>query len=195
MSDEGRRRLKAPRSGRASTDDAMAGNPPGSGWGEPRSRSVTWYDPAVTVAGGAGLSGLEFMQAIMTGTLPPPPIAQLLNMRVRHVERGLAVFECKPDESVYNPIGLVHGGLACTLADSALGCAVQTTLDAGVAYTSIDITVNYLRPVTLDSGTLVASGRVVKPGRRVAAAAAEVHDGAGRLVATATSNCLVMGPG
>ena len=96
-----------------------------------------------------------------------------------------------PDESAYNPIGVVHGGLVCTLADSVAGCAVHTTLDAGIGYTSIDITVNYLRPVTVDSGTLVAVGRVTKPGRRVALAAAEIHDGAGRLVATASSNCLV----
>jgi uncharacterized protein (TIGR00369 family) len=174
-------------------DGAGVGGP-GPDWGEPRSRSVTWYDPAVTVSGGAGLSGLEFMQAMMAGRLPPPPIAQLLNMRLREVQQGLVVFECKPDESVYNPIGVVHGGLACTLTDSAIGCAVQTTLAAGVGYTSIDITVNYLRPVTLNSGTLVATGRVTKPGRRVASAAAEVHDGSGRLVATATSNCLIMGP-
>lgn len=176
-------------------DAADAGPVPGPGWGEPRSKSVTWFDPAATVAGGAGLSGLEFMRALLAGALPPPPIAQLLNMRLRQVELGLVVFECKPDESVYNPIGVVHGGLTCTLTDSVLGCAVHTTLAAGVAYTSIDITVNYLRPVTLDSGTLVATGRVVKPGRRVAAAAAEVHDGSGRLVATATSNCLIMGAG
>ena len=83
------------------------------------------------------------------------------------------------------------GGLVCTLADSIAGCAVHTTLDAGIGYTSIDITVNYLRPVTVDSGTLVAVGRVTKPGRRVALAAAEIHDGAGQLVATASSNCLV----
>jgi len=108
-----------------------------------------------------------------------------------HRERGLAQFECVPDESAYNPIGVVHGGLVCTLADSVAGCAVHTTLDAGIGYTSIDITVNYLRPVTVDSGTLVAVGRVTKPGRRVALAAAEIHDGAGRLVATASSNCLV----
>src|SRR5262249_29700335 len=110
------------------------------------------------------------------------------------------------DESVYNPIGLVHGGLVCTLADSVAGCAVHTTLAQGVGYTSIDLTVNYLRPVTLDSGTLVATGRVTKPGRRVALASAEVIDGAGRLVATeasegaggraatATSNCLILLP-
>ena len=160
-------------------------------WGAPRSKVVTWYDQAATVAGGAGLSGVEFMRALMDGTVPPPPIALLLNMLPTKVDRGLAVFECTPDESVYSPIGLVHGGLVCTLADSVAGCAVHTTLDAGIGYTSIDITVNYLRPVTVDSGTLVAVGRVTKPGRRVALATAEIHDGAGRLVATASSNCLV----
>lgn len=161
-------------------------------WGEPRSKSVTWYPPEATVAAGAGLSGLEFMQALTDGRVPPAPIALLLNMRPRLVEHGLVVFECTPDDSVYNPIGVVHGGLLCTLADSVAGCAVHTTLGAGIGYTSIDITVNYLRPVTLESGVLVATGRVIKPGRRVALAAAEVHDGAGHLVATATSNCLIM---
>jgi uncharacterized protein (TIGR00369 family) len=135
------------------------------------------------------------MQALTDGRLPPPPIALLLGMRPRHVEHGQVAFECTPDESVYNPLGLIHGGLVCTLADTFAGCAVHTTLEAGVAYTSIDITVNYLRPVTLESGTLLAAGRVTKPGRRVALAAAEVHDEAGRLVATATSNCLILPPG
>jgi uncharacterized protein (TIGR00369 family) len=164
----------------------------GDGWGTPRSKSVSWYPPHVTATAGAGLSGLEFIQALADGLVAPPPIALLLNMWPTKVERGLVVFECDPDESVYNPIGVVHGGLVCTLADSVAGCAVHTTLEAGVGYTSIDITVNYLRPVTLGSGTLVATGRVTKPGRRVAMAAAEVHDGAGRLVATATSNCLIV---
>jgi uncharacterized protein (TIGR00369 family) len=164
-------------------------------WGVPRSKQVTWYDQAATVDAGAGLSGLGFMQALMDGTIPPPPIALLLNMRPTKVDPGLVVFECTPDESVYNPIGLVHGGLVCTLADSVIGCAVHTTLPPGVGYTSIDITVNYLRPVTLASGTLVATGRITKPGRRVALASAEVTDAAGRLVATATSNCLILPPG
>jgi uncharacterized protein (TIGR00369 family) len=163
-------------------------------WGAPRSKVVTWYDQAATVAGGAGLSGLAFMHALIDGKIPPPPIALLLNMRPTKVDHGLAVFECTPDESVYNPIGLVHGGLVCTLADSAAGCAVHTTLEPGAGYASIDITVNYLRPVTLASGTLVATGRVTKPGRRVALATAEVTDGAGRPVATATSNCLILSP-
>jgi uncharacterized protein (TIGR00369 family) len=165
------------------------------GWGEPRTKSVTWYDPAATMALGAGLPGLEFMTALAEGRIPPPPMALLMNMRPVKVERGLVVFECQPDESAYNPIGVVHGGLVCTLADSVAGCAVHTTLDAGVGYTSIGITVNFLRPVTLDSGTLTATGQVVKPGRRVATVTAEIRDAAGRLVATASSNCLVIAPG
>ncbi|MDQ2761418.1 MAG: PaaI family thioesterase [Actinomycetota bacterium] len=96
-------------------------------WGAPRSKTVTWYDPVNTVNGWAGLSGLEFMQAIAESRLPPPPIALLHNMRPRSVERGVVVFECTPDESVYNPLGIIHGGLVCTLADTVAGCAVQTT--------------------------------------------------------------------
>ena len=172
---------------------SAGGGEPAADWGPPRSKTVTWYDPATTLNDAAGLSGLAFMQAVIEGRLPPPPIAYLLNMGAQHVERGRVVFDCTPDDSVYNPLGVIHGGLVCTMADTVAGCAVHTTLEAGVAYASIDITVNYLRPVTLASGTLVATGRVVKPGRRVALAAAEIHDAAGRLVATASSNCLILG--
>ncbi len=160
-------------------------------WGPPRSKTVQWWDPSLTAAQAAGRSGLEFVRALADGKIPPPPIAMLFGMVPTQVERGLVQFECVPDESAYNPIGVIHGGLVCTLADSVAGCAVQTTLDAGIGYTSIDITVNYVRPVTADGSTLVAVGRVTKPGRRVALATAEIHDGAGRLVATASSNCLV----
>ena len=159
-----------------------------------RARRVEWDDPAVTAAGAAGRTGLEFIQAMIDGAVPGPPICRLLGMWPVRAERGSVVFECAPDESVYNPIGAVHGGLMCALADSVAGCAVHTLLDAGVGYTSIDITVNYLRPVTVDSGTLLATGRVTRSGRRVALASAEIHDGAGRLVATATSNCLIISP-
>jgi uncharacterized protein (TIGR00369 family) len=161
-------------------------------WGPSRSKTVTWWDPAATSAAGAGRTGLEIMQALAAGEVPPPPIAMLMGMYPIEVERGRVLFEVRPDESAYNPIGLVHGGLVCTLADSVAGCAVHTTLDAGVGYTSIDITVNYLRPVTLDSGLLRATGVVTKPGRRVALASVEIHDGAGKLVATGSSNCLII---
>ncbi len=140
------------------------------------------------------MSGLEFLQGMRDGLLPPPPIAGLIGMRLVEVDVGKVVFESEPDESVYNPIGLVHGGLVCTLADSVTGCAVHSTLEAGYGYTSIDINVSYLRAVTANSGTLRATGLITRPGRRVAFARAEIVDGFGKVVATATSSCLVMAP-
>jgi uncharacterized protein (TIGR00369 family) len=161
-------------------------------WGSPRSKTVTWYDPMVNATAATTLSGLEFLYAVRDGALPRPPIAQLMGFNLVEVAPGLAVFECTPDESVYNPIGVVHGGLVCTLTDSAAGCAVQSTLEAGVAYTSIDINVTYLRPVTKDTGLIRATARLTKPGRKVAYATVEVTDRAGKLLAQATSSCLIM---
>lgn len=163
-----------------------------SSWGEPRSKTVQWHDPSITAAAGGSLNGLEFLRAIRDGLLPPAPIAVLLGMRMREVEVGRVVFECEADESAYNPIGVVHGGLVCTLADTVAACAVHTTLDLAVTYTSIDLNVSYLRPVTVDSGVLRATGFVTKSGRRVAFSKAEIVDDGGKLVATATSSCLVM---
>ncbi len=157
----------------------------------PRSRTVTWHDPHATAAGMPGRTGLEFLQAIVSGELPPPPIAELFQMRLVSVGPGEAAFGCTPDESAYSPIGAVHGGLVCTLLDSALGCAVQSTLPAGVGYTSIEISVRYLRPVHAGIGEIIATGRVIKPGRRVSFAEGEVRDAAGKLVATAASSFLV----
>lgn len=160
-------------------------------WGEPRQRTVTWHDPEVLARSGAGLTGLEFMQAISDGRLPMPPIASLFDMRGDEVAEGRISFRCTPHESAYNPIGAVHGGLVCTLLDSVLGCAVHTTLPAGFGYTSIEIKVSYLRGVTVRSGELLAVGRVTKPGRRVAFAEGEVTDASGRTVATGSSSLLV----
>src|SRR5215207_4590170 len=160
-------------------------------WGDANSRTVSWHDPLITAAGALERSGLETMEAIRDGVLPPAPIGRLMQFDVRAVEEGRVEFGCTLDESVYNPIGVVHGGLVCTLLDSVLGCAVHTTLPAGVAYTSIELKVNYLRAVHATSGPLTAIGRVVKPGRRVAFAEGEVLDAAGRTVATASSSLLV----
>ncbi len=164
---------------------------PQESWGEPRSRTVEWYDPMVTAAGAAGMTGLEAMRAIRDGALPPPPIAMLLRMSIHDLAEGRVEFGCELDESVYNPIGVVHGGLVCTLLDTVVGCAVHTTLPQGVGYTSIELKVSYLRPVLATSAPLRAVGRVVKPGSRVAFAEGEVRDAAGRTVATASSSLLV----
>jgi uncharacterized protein (TIGR00369 family) len=161
-------------------------------WGVPAAKTIVWYDPTILAATAPTMSGFEFLAAIRDGSLPAPPIAALFGFRPTEIERGRVVFECTPDESAYNPIGVVHGGLVCTLADTVAACAVHSTLDAGVAYTSIDLNVSYLRPVTRDSGLLIATGMVTKPGRRVAFSQAEIADASGKLVATATSSCLVM---
>jgi len=164
-------------------------------WGAPSSKVITWHDPMITAAAVPGMTGLEFLRAIRDGKLPPAPIAVLLGFRPVEVEEGMVVFEGAPDESVYNPIGVVHGGLVCTMADTVAACAVHSTLPAGLTYTSIDLNVSYTRPVTKDSGTLRAIGTIVKPGRRVAFSKAEILDGRGKVVATATSSCLIMRPG
>lgn len=163
-------------------------------WGEPRSKTLTWHDPAVGAAAAATMSGLDFLRAIGDGTLPPPPISQHFDFHPVSVELGDIVFTCTPDESAYNPIGMVHGGLVCTLLDTVTACAVHTTLPAGTAYTSIEIKVSYLRPIHQDTGLLTAHGWVTKPGRRAAFAEGDVRDAQGKVLATASSTCLVMGP-
>jgi uncharacterized protein (TIGR00369 family) len=165
---------------------------PRSEWGEPRSKTITWHDPRAAARIGSTLAGIDHLRAMRDGLLPPPPIAELMGIRLVDVEVGSAVFACTPDESAYNPIGVIHGGLMCTLLDSVLGCAVQSTLPAGIGYTSIEIKVNYVRPVHSDSGQLVARGWVTKPGRRVAFAEGDVRNLEDKVVATASGSCLVM---
>jgi uncharacterized protein (TIGR00369 family) len=145
----------------------------------------------VTAAGALERSGLETLAAIRDGILPPPPIAMLMQFDIRALEEGRVEFGCTLDESVYNPIGVVHGGLVCTLLDTVVGCAVHSTLPQGLGYTSIELKVNYLRGVHTSSSPLTAVGRVVKPGRRVAFAEGEVLDASGRVVATASGSLLV----
>lgn len=164
---------------------------PEPSWGAPRSKTVTWYDPGLGARAMASMDGLAYLQAMVDGTLPPPPISGLMAFDPSSVETGTVVFRCRPDESAYNPIGFVHGGLVCTLLDSVLGCAVQSTLPQGTGYTSLEIKVSYLRPVRAGEGELTATGRVTKPGRRAAFAEGEVRDEQNRLVATGSSTCLV----
>lgn len=168
-------------------DDARTGNPT-------REKLVSWEDPLATAAAGAALPGLEALRRMADGRLPPPPIARLMGFGVVRVEPGEVTFAGTPDESVYNPIGMVHGGYVATLLDSALGCAVHSTLAAGVGYTSIEIKVSYLRPVRAGTGPVTATGRVTKEGRRVAFADGEVRDAEGRVLATAQSSFLVLQP-
>lgn len=164
---------------------------PAEQWGPARTRTVTWYDPLAAASVGATMSGREHLQAMIDGAIAPPPIAGLFDFALVAVTDEHVEFRCTPDESAYNPIGLVHGGLVCTLLDSVAGCAVQATLEAGTGYTSLEIKVSFLRPVHAGQGELTAIGRVTRRGRRAAFAEGAVRDDQPRLVATATSTCLI----
>jgi len=160
----------------------------------PRSRTYTWDDPMPSAEAGRRLSGIEYLRGFLDGTFPPAPMAQTLDMRFVEVEEGRAVFECEPDEYHYNPIGVVHGGLAATLLDSAMGCAVQSRLPDGTGYTTLEIKVNYLRALTSTTGTVRAEGRVIKVGGRVAIAEGRITDAVGNLYAHGTTTCLILRP-
>lgn len=160
---------------------------------ETRTRVVRWADPVALAAEGTALTGIEFLEAIARGDLPPPPIAALLGMGVILVEPGHVTFTLKPDEHLYNPLGSVHGGAIATLLDTALGCAIHSTLPRGTGYTTVELHVNYIRPAVRATGTLTADARALHVGRTLATATAEVRDAAGKLYAHATTTCLVMG--
>lgn len=159
-----------------------------------RRRSFEWSDPVETAGFGAGLSGMDFFTAMADGRVPLPPIMQALGFSGFSFEDGRVVFRLTPQEFHYNPIGSVHGGVFATLLDSACGCAVHTKLPAGVFYTSLDLSVKFLRPVSIETGEISAEGTVVHLGRRMALAEARILDAAGKVYATATSSCLIMQP-
>jgi uncharacterized protein (TIGR00369 family) len=157
-----------------------------------RTRTYEWSDPHDTAGTASTLSGLEFLTRMFRGELPLPPILHTLGIDVVDVGDGHVAFGMTPAEWHYNPIGSVHGGALTTLADSALGCAVHTRLPLGVGYTSLDVNINFVRAATVASGRLLCEGKVVTLGRRVATARAEITDAAGRLVAHATTTCLII---
>jgi uncharacterized protein (TIGR00369 family) len=141
----------------------------------------------------ARLSGLEVMQRVASGELPPPGIAVLLGMSVVEVGDGFATFELSPDERMLNPIGSIHGGIAATLLDSCMGCAVHTILAPGLGYTTAQLNVHYLRSMQPGMGPVRASGTVLHRGRRQATAEARLVDAEGRLLAHGTTTCLILG--
>ncbi|QCD59805.1 PaaI family thioesterase [Streptomyces hawaiiensis] len=156
-----------------------------------RTRTYHWDDPAILAEAAGRMAGIDFLRALQAGRLPGPPINHTVDFSLDEVEPGRAVFSLTPGEEHYNPIGSVHGGIFATLLDSAAGCAVQSTLPQGVAYTSLDLTVKFLRRITMDTGVVRAIGTVVSSGRRTALAQAQLVDAADRLLAHATSSCML----
>lgn len=159
-----------------------------------RTRTFTWQDPLPVAEAGRRMSGLDLFRALIAGELSAPPIAQALGFRLAEADTGRVVFTGMPAEYHYNPIGVVHGGLAATLLDSAMGCAVHSTLPAGVGYTTLEIKVNYIRAITVQTGELRAEGTVIHAGSRTATAEGRLTGTDGKLYAHGTTTCLILRP-
>jgi uncharacterized protein (TIGR00369 family) len=156
-----------------------------------RERTYTWQDPGPIFATLGTRPGVDLLRAMMAGELPPPPIMSTLDVTGFSADVGTASFTLTPGEFHYNPLGSVHGGVIATLLDSAAGCAVHSVLAAGEGYTSVDLTTKYLRPITTATGEVTATGSVLSRGSRTALAQARLTDARGRLLAHATSTCLI----
>ena len=156
-----------------------------------RQRLVTWDDPTPFWHRAEGKSGLELLQRAIAGEFPPPPMAMLMDIRLTEVEKGRAVFTGTPQEFHYNPLGSVHGGYGATLLDSAMGCAVHSTLGPGDIYTTLEFKINFLRALTHETGPVRAIGTVINETRTTALAEGRIEDAAGKLYAFATTTCAI----
>jgi len=157
-----------------------------------RQRIVHWDDPKALMKAGQTLSGRDFLEAWRKGELPPPPICQLLDFTLEEVDDGRAALVIEPHESQYNPMGSVHGGIAATMLDSAMGLAVCSKCTAGRTFTTLEIKVNYLRAMSIETGPVRAIGRVIHFGRQIAMAEASLVDSSGKLYAQASSTVLLV---
>lgn len=151
-----------------------------------------WQDPRPHFDKARTWSGIDYLRGYLSGAVPPPPIAQLIPMSLLEVEVGRVVFCATPGPQHVNTVGLVHGGFTATVLDSALGCAIHSTLAPGMAYSTAQLNIHYTRPILPETGPLTCVGRVVHPGRTLVTAAAELTDASGRLYAHGTTTCMVM---
>jgi uncharacterized protein (TIGR00369 family) len=135
--------------------------------------------------------GLTFLRGLLEGKFPAPPITQTLGFTLSEVDHGRAVFSGEPQARHYNPIGTVHGGFAMTLLDSALACAIHSTLGKGETYTTLEIKVNLVRPLTKETGLVRAEGRIIHRGRTLGTSEGDIKDSSGKLYAHATTTCMI----
>jgi len=138
-----------------------------------------------------GLSGLELLTRIMQGSLPAPPIQQTLDFRLIKVDRGFTMFAGTPRHDFYNPLDSVHGGYIAALLDSCMSCAVHSTLEVGYSYATLEVKINYIRPILAGTGEVRAEGRVISSGRRIGTAEGRLVDAAGKVYAHGTTTCLI----
>jgi uncharacterized protein (TIGR00369 family) len=158
-----------------------------------RERVVDWQAPGPAAKAATAMSGMEAMRAIRDGILPEPPMARLIDFRLRIAEPGRIVMELEPHESLENTVGLLHGATAAALLDTAMGCAISTMLPAGQGAVTLDLKLTYLRPLSVRSGTISAEGKLIKLGRQTSYTEGFVRDGAGNLAVHATATFSMMG--
>ena len=155
-------------------------------------RTYTWQDPSEAIRTGLAMSGLEYLQALIDGSLPLPPICETLGFRLTEVDEGRCVAEMDTGQHLLNPLGTVHGSAIIALLDSTAGSAVHSTLPAGVGYGTATLTTNFLRSATAETGRITATGTVLKTGRSVGTAESRLVDSEGRLLAHATTACAIL---
>ena len=156
-----------------------------------RERTITWQDPMIIAEASKTMSSLAIIKAIQAGELPPPPIAELVGIWVAEASEGRVVFAVEPAEYHYNLLGMVHGGIAATLLDSAMGLAVASMLPAATSFTTLELKVNYVRPITDKTGIMYCEGKIIHIGSRIATAEGRLTDASGKLYAHGTTTCLV----
>ena len=158
-----------------------------------RSLNITWQDPMQMAQSARSMAGIDFLRGVRDGAIQPAPIQELIGMKLAEIEPGRAVWQLTPGEQHYNPIGTMHAGITATLLDSAMACAVHSTIPLGKGYTTLEFKINLVSAVTVRSGLLRAVGNVVHGGKSTATAEARLEDAAGKLYAHGTTTCLILG--
>jgi uncharacterized protein (TIGR00369 family) len=156
-----------------------------------RIRTITWEDPRVSARDAASIGGLDYLRAIKDGKVKPPPVAALIGYQLLEIDVGRVVFELEPAEYHYNPFATMHGGIMSTVLDSAMTSAILTTLPAGVGCSTLEIKVNFVRPITDRTGLVRCEGKIIHGGNRIAIAEGRITDSRDKLCAFAVSTCMV----
>jgi len=157
-----------------------------------RKRTYEWSNPLATAEKAKAMSGFDFLNGILKDEIPPPPIATTLDFNPISVEKGKVVFEFQPQEFHFNPIGSVHGGVITTVLDTVMGCAIHSVLEQGVAYTTLELKVNFIKAITLKNGKMEAEGRLIHSGKTTALVEADLKDEEGKLYAHSVSTCIIL---
>ena len=156
------------------------------------SRTFHWEETSKGIEAISSISGLDYLNAMQAGTLPLSPLVKTLDFAVDQIEKGKVVFSFSPQEFHYNPLGTVHGGVISALLDSAMGCTLHSVLEAGYGYTTLELKTNFLKAITMKTGLLKATGKVLHAGSRTALLEAVVTDNTGKIYAHGTSTCMIL---